>query len=129
MAVLSVIPGIGGTLVWAPAVVYLFLTGKTIAAIGLLLWCAGVVGTVDNFLRPILVGRDSEMPDLLILLSTLGGLALFGASGLVLGPILAALFLTVLTIYSQVFEEWLQFDQTISAISSIDHKEGSAVST
>ena len=91
MAVLSVLPGIGATLVWAPAVIYLLLSGKTIAGICLLIYCAGVVGTIDNFLRPMLVGRDSEMPDLLILLSTLGGLALFGASGLVLGPILAAL--------------------------------------
>jgi len=111
MAVLSVLPGIGATLVWAPAVVYLLISGKMVAALGLLAWSAGVVGSVDNFLRPILVGRDSQMPDLLILLSTLGGLALFGASGLVLGPVLAALFLTVLAIYSDVFAEWLNPDQ------------------
>ena len=110
MAVLSVLPGIGATLIWAPAVIYLLLSGKTIAGICLLIYCAGVVGTIDNFLRPMLVGRDSEMPDLLILLSTLGGLALFGASGLVLGPILAALFMTVLAIYSRVFADWLKFD-------------------
>ena len=110
MAVLSVLPGIGATLVWAPAVVYLLVSGKTVAGVGLLLWCAGVVGTVDNFLRPMLVGRDAKMPDLLILLSTLGGLALFGASGLVLGPILAALFMAVLAIYSRVFADWLDFD-------------------
>lgn len=110
MAVLSILPGIGTTLVWAPAVVYLLLSGQTIAGIGLLVWSAGVVGTIDNFLRPVLVGRDTEMPDLLILLSTLGGLTLFGAAGLVLGPILAALFLTVLAIYSQVFGDWLSLD-------------------
>ena len=110
MAVLSVLPGIGATLIWAPAVVYLLLSGKTIAGLCLFAYCAGVVGTIDNFLRPMLVGRDSEMPDLLILLSTLGGLALFGASGLVLGPILAALFMTVLAIYSRVFADWLDFD-------------------
>jgi len=110
MAVLSVLPGIGTTLVWAPAVVYLLLSGKTIAGLCLLAYCAGVVGTIDNVLRPTLVGRDSQMPDLLILLSTLGGLALFGASGLVLGPILAALFMTVLAIYSRVFADWLNFD-------------------
>lgn len=107
MAVLSVLPGIGATLVWAPSVLYLLISGDVVAGVGLLLWCAGVVGTVDNFLRPILVGRDSQMPDLLILVSTLGGLGLFGASGLVLGPILAALFMTVLAIYTDVFSDWL----------------------
>ncbi|TWT81297.1 putative inner membrane protein [Planctomycetes bacterium CA13] len=112
MAVLSVLPGIGATLVWAPAVVYLLVNGHSIAAFGLLIWSAGVVGTIDNVLRPILVGRDTKMPDLLVLLSTLGGLGLFGASGLVLGPILAALFMTVLAVYSQVFADWLNLDQT-----------------
>ena len=111
MAVLSILPGIGATLIWAPAVAYLLLSGHTLAGVGLLVWSAAVVGTVDNFLRPLLVGRDTEMPDLLILLSTLGGLALFGAAGLVLGPILAALFLTVLSIYSQVFADWLNPEQ------------------
>ena len=59
----------------------------------------------------MLVGRDTELPDLLILLSTLGGLGLFGISGLVLGPLLAALFMTVLAIYSRVFADWLNPDQ------------------
>jgi len=113
MAVLSVLPGIGATLVWAPAVVYLLMSGQTVTGLGLLVWCAGVVGTVDNFLRPMLVGRDTEMPDLLILLSTLGGLVLFGASGLVLGPMLAALFMTVLAIYNRVFADWLNPDSPI----------------
>jgi len=107
MAVLSVLPGIGSMLLWVPAVIYLFLAGDVVASIALLAWCAGVVGTIDNVLRPILVGRDTEMPGLLILLATLGGLSLFGASGLVLGPILAALFLAVLAIYSRVFEDLL----------------------
>lgn len=123
MAVLSVLPGIGAMLVWGPAVIYLLATGNTVAGIGLLIWSAGVVGTIDNVLRPILVGRDAQMPDLLILLSTLGGLALFGASGLVLGPILAALFLTVLAIYSQVFADWLQLDQLKAESSSTENKE------
>jgi predicted PurR-regulated permease PerM len=111
MAVLSVLPGIGATLVGAPAVVYLLLSGETIAGLCLFAYCAGVVGTIDNFQRPVLVGRTAEMPDLLILLSTLGVLALFGASGLVLGPTLAALFITVTAIYSRIFADWLNFDQ------------------
>ena len=111
MAVLSILPGIGATLIWGPAVIFLLMSGETVAGLGLLVWSVGVVGTVDNFLRPMLVGRDTEMPDLLILLSTLGGLGLFGAPGLVLGPILAGLFMTVLAIYSRVFADWLTLDQ------------------
>lgn len=108
MAVLSVIPGIGSALVWAPGVVYLLMSGQVLAGVLLAAWCIGVVGTIDNVLRPTLVGRDTEMPDLLIFLATLGGLSMFGASGLVLGPVLAALFMTVLAIYSRVFADYLE---------------------
>jgi predicted PurR-regulated permease PerM len=111
MAVLSVVPGIGAMLVWVPVVAYLMMTGQMGVGVGLLLWCALVVGSVDNFLRPVLVGRDTEMPDLLILLSTLGGISFFGAAGLVLGPMLAALLITVLAIYNRVFADWLDLDQ------------------
>lgn len=107
MVVLSIIPGVGTALVWVPAVIYLLINGQTVAGIGLAIWSAAVVGTVDNVLRPRLVGRDTKMPDLLVLLSTLGGLALFGAVGLVIGPVIAALFLTAWTIYGQVFSDWL----------------------
>lgn len=123
MAVLSILPGIGATLVWAPAVAYLLMSGQTIAGLGLLIWSAGVIGTIDNVLRPLLVGRDTKMSDLLIMLSTLGGLALFGATGLVLGPILAALFLTVLAVYSEVFADWLNPEQP-SAASKLDESAG-----
>ena len=119
MAMLSVLPGIGSALVWAPAVVYLLISGQVVAGLALLAWSIIVVGSIDNLLRPLLVGRDTAMPDLLILLSTLGGLALFGASGLVLGPILAALFLTVLTIYSKVFADWLNIDEPYDGITSV----------
>ena len=107
MVVLSVIPGIGTALVWVPAVIFLFATGKTASAIGLAVWCAIVVGTVDNFLRPKLVGADTKMPDLLILLSTFGGLSMFGAVGLVLGPIVAAVFIAVWQIYGKAFGDLL----------------------
>jgi predicted PurR-regulated permease PerM len=105
MVVLSVIPGIGTGLVWGPAVVYLALAGQTGAALGLLLFCVIVVGTVDNVLRPILVGKDTEMPDLLVLLGTLGGLGMFGASGIIIGPVIAAMFLTVWKLYGNMMEE------------------------
>lgn len=107
MAVLSIIPGIGAALVWVPAVGYLMAIGRPVAAIVLLVWCAGLVGTVDNLLRPWLVGRDTKMPDLLILLGTLGGILLFGAAGVVLGPIVAALFVTVWDIYGTTFSDVL----------------------
>jgi predicted PurR-regulated permease PerM len=107
MVVLSIIPAVGAGLVWVPAVIYLFFAGAPGAAVGLLVWCAVVVSTIDNFLRPRLIGRDARMSDLLILLSTLGGIVLFGAVGFVVGPIVAALFVTTWQIYGEVFREWL----------------------
>jgi predicted PurR-regulated permease PerM len=107
MVVLSLIPAVGSGFVWVPAVIYLFIAGRTVAAIGLLLWCLLVVGTIDNVLRPRLVGRDARMSDLLILLSTLGGIVLFGAVGFVVGPIIAALFVTMWDIYGEAFKDWL----------------------
>ncbi len=107
MAVLSVIPGVGAALVWVPAVIYLLAAGKLAAAVGLTLWCALVVGTLDNVLRPRLVGKDTKMSDLMILLSTLGGILLFGAVGFIIGPIVAALFVTVWDIYGVAFKEFL----------------------
>ncbi len=105
MAVLSIVPGIGCALVWVPAVVFLALNGQTVAAVGVGLWCALVVGTIDNVLRPMLVGKDTEMPDLLVMLTTLGGLALFGAAGLLLGPIIGALYVTVWRIWGSAMDE------------------------
>ncbi|MBA3831409.1 MAG: AI-2E family transporter [Chthoniobacterales bacterium] len=95
MAILSVVPGIGAALIWVPAVIYLFVVGETLTATLLLAWCAAVVGTVDNMLRPTLVGKDAKMPDLLILVGTLGGLFLFGPIGFIVGPLVCGLFLTV----------------------------------
>jgi predicted PurR-regulated permease PerM len=107
MTILSIIPGIGAALVWVPAVIILFVTGKYLPATLLAAWCAAVVGTVDNFLRPVLVGRDAKMPDLLILIGTLGGLFLFGPIGFIVGPIVCGLFLTVWDIYGATFREVL----------------------
>ncbi len=107
MAVLSIIPGVGAALVWIPGVAYLVIVGKVFAAVALTIWCAVVVGTMDNFLRPRLVGKDTKMSDLLILLSTLGGILLFGAVGFIIGPIVAALFVTVWDIYGVAFKEYL----------------------
>jgi predicted PurR-regulated permease PerM len=102
-----VIPGIGTALVWVPAVIYLYVIGSPVSATLLGIWCAGVVGTVDNFLRPRLVGKDAEMPDLLILIGTLGGLFLFGPIGFIVGPVVCGLFLTALDIYGTAFKDIL----------------------
>jgi len=107
MMILSIIPGIGAALVWVPAVIILYVTGQYLTATLLAAWCAAVVGTVDNFLRPVLVGRDAKMPDLLILIGTLGGLFLFGPIGFIVGPIVCGLFLTVWDIYGTTFREVL----------------------
>jgi predicted PurR-regulated permease PerM len=107
MAVLSIIPGIGTALVWGPAAVILATQGHWGAASGLAFFCGVIVGGVDNFLRPRLVGKDTEMHDLLILFSTLGGIALFGFIGFIIGPIVAALFVTVWEIYGVVFKDVL----------------------
>ena len=107
MAVLSIIPGIGPALVWIPATIYLVVVGQLGAAIAFAIWCAAVVGTVDNVLRPRLVGKDTQMPDLLILVSTLGGLILFGAVGIIIGPVVAALFVTVWDIYGEALKAYL----------------------
>ena len=99
MVVLSILPAIGTALVWIPAVILLFLDGRTLPAILLAVWCGAVVGSIDNFLRPRLVGRDTKMHELLVFFGTLGGISLFGVVGLLLGPIVAALFVTVWEIW------------------------------
>lgn len=111
MVVLSIIPGIGGALVWVPAVILLLAQGAIWQGIGLAIFCALIVGSVDNVMRPWLVGRDTRMHDLLVLFSTLGGLLAFGASGIVVGPILAALFVTVWEIFGAAFRDVLTEEQ------------------
>lgn len=94
MTLLSLLPVGGSGLVWAPTAVILAVQGLWGKAIALLIVGALGIGLIDNLLRPILVGRDTKMPDYLVLLATLGGLGWFGLSGFVLGPVIAALFLT-----------------------------------
>ena len=107
MAVLSIIPGVGTALVWIPAAIVLAANGAFAKAIGLALFCGILVGSVDNFLRPVLVGKDTKLHELLILFSTLGGIMMFGIVGFIIGPVIAALFVTVWEIYGVVFRDVL----------------------
>ncbi|MFI8394274.1 AI-2E family transporter [Pseudomonas sp. NPDC078863] len=94
MAFLSLLPAVGAGIVWAPVAIYFLLSGMIWQGVVLGLFGVFVIGLVDNVLRPILVGKDTKMPDYLILVSTLGGLAVFGLNGFVIGPLIAALFLS-----------------------------------
>ena len=105
IGVLSLIPAIGSFLVWGPIAVYLFAIGDVWQAVVLTAFGAIIIGLVDNFLRPMLVGRDIKLPDWLILLSILGGLSIFGIHGFVIGPIVAALFITLWDIFRQDFDK------------------------
>ncbi len=107
MMLLSVVPGVGTAIIWLPAVIYLVVGGQYLTALLVGLFCAIVVGTIDNVLRPRLVGNDTQMHELMIFFSTLGGLLMFGFMGFVIGPIIAALFVTVWELYGDEFKDWL----------------------
>jgi predicted PurR-regulated permease PerM len=93
MALLSLLPAVGAALVWIPVALYYFFSGEIVKGVGLSIWGGLVIGLVDNFLRPILVGKDTRMPDYLVLVATLGGIVVFGLNGFVIGPVIAAVFL------------------------------------
>ncbi|MDL2284192.1 AI-2E family transporter [Oxalobacter sp. OttesenSCG-928-P03] len=101
MAFLSLFPA-GASLIWIPAAIYLLCTGAIIKGVIMIAFCAVVIGLVDNLLRPLLVGKDTQMPDYLVLISTLGGLSLFGLNGFVIGPVIAALFMTSWKMFSGI---------------------------
>lgn len=117
---ISIIPAVGTPLVWGPAVIWLFATGSPIAAVVLFIFGAAVIMNVDNVLRPMLVGKDAKMSDLMVLLSTLGGLTLFGFIGLVIGPVVAALFASVWFIYARTYQQLLNEDDAPQAPARTD---------
>ena len=100
MAFLSLLPAVGSALVWLPVAIYFLVTGATWQGIVLIAFSVLVIGLVDNVLRPILVGKDTKMPDYVVLIATLGGMAIFGLSGFVIGPVIAAMFMAVWDIFS-----------------------------
>ena len=99
MAFLSLLPAVGAALVWFPVAVYFFVVGAFGKSIALFAYGVLVIGLVDNLLRPILVGKDTRMPDYVVMITTLGGMAVFGINGFVLGPTIAAMFIAVWHIY------------------------------
>lgn len=94
MAFLSLLPAVGAGVIWTPVAIYFLMKGLIIQGVILILYGVLVIGLVDNILRPILVGKDTKMPDYVVLISTLGGLSLFGLNGFVIGPLIAALFIS-----------------------------------
>ncbi len=107
MVFFSVIPGVGSSIVWLPAALILLFTGHTWQGIMLLIIGLVVISTIDNLLRPILVGKDIKMPALLIFFSTLGGIAVFGLSGFLIGPVIASLFMSFWDMYEQYYRSEL----------------------
>ncbi len=103
MVFLSMIPVVGAGLIWIPVAIYLFITGQWIDGTILVVFGVCIIGLVDNVLRPLLVSRDTKMPDYMILFSTLGGLSLFGLNGFVIGPLVAALFMSFWGIFARDF--------------------------
>ena len=101
MAFLSLLPAVGAGLIWVPVAIYFFATGAVVNGAILTAFGVVVIGLVDNLLRPLLVGKDTKLPDYIVLISTLGGMALFGLSGFVIGPAVAALFIAIWDLFSR----------------------------
>jgi predicted PurR-regulated permease PerM len=102
MGCFSLIPAVGTGLVWVPVALYLLATGAVAKAIILVACGLFVIGLVDNLLRPILVGRDTRIPDYVVLITTLGGIDMFGFNGIVIGPVIAALFIATWNIVTRM---------------------------
>jgi predicted PurR-regulated permease PerM len=105
MVVFAILPAVGTGLVWGPAAIILLALGHVVKGIVLLAVGVLLIGMVDNLLRPILIGRDTKMPDYLVLLATLGGIAVFGISGFVIGPIIASFFLAVWDMFAEEYSD------------------------
>jgi len=103
-AIAALIPGVGGALVIIPAALYLFFTNNTFGGFGMLVWGFGSFGLADNFLGPMLVGRGTQLHPAIVLLSVLGGIALFGPFGFLLGPLTLSLLFALFDIYSSLMK-------------------------
>ena len=124
MAVLSIIPAVGTALVWVPALIILALQKQFIGVAILAVLCGLVASPLDNLLRPRLVGKDTQMHDLFVLFGTLGGISMFGILGLIIGPIIAALFITIWELYGKAFAAYLT---EVGPLFSAGIETGSAI--
>lgn len=104
MSFLSLLPAVGAAIIWGPVAAYFLFTGAVSQGVVLALYGVLVIGLVDNLLRPLLVGKDTKLPDYLVLLSTIGGMALFGLNGFVIGPVIAALFIAAWSLFARAAE-------------------------
>ena len=123
MAVMSIIPSVGSALVWLPAAIILLIQGSVGSGVGLLIFCGLVVGSLDNVLRPVLVGKDTKMHELMIFFGTLGGIMMFGIAGIFIGPLIASLFVTIWELYGLEFSDYLPEVLTMKKVSE-DNKSG-----
>jgi len=105
MAFLSLLPAVGAALVWIPVAIYFLATGAIWQGVLLIVYGVLVIGLVDNILRPVLVGKDTKMPDYVVLVSTIGGMSLFGLNGFVIGPVIAAMFMAAWDIFLKARED------------------------
>jgi predicted PurR-regulated permease PerM len=101
MAIFSLLPAVGAAIVWFPAAIYLLATGVVWKGAVLLVYGVLIISLADNVARPLLVGKDTNIPDYLVLISTLGGVAIFGVNGFIIGPVITALFLSVWEIFTR----------------------------
>lgn len=106
MGIFSLVPAVGSGFVWAPVSIYLLATGSVWQGLVLIFCGVFVIGLIDNILRPLLVGKDTRMPDFVVLISTVAGIELIGLSGFVVGPAIAALFMAVWTIMTRARGNW-----------------------
>lgn len=107
MTILSIIPAVGSVIVWLPAGIIMLALGNVWQGVIILILGTFVISLLDNLLRPPLIGKDVEMHPLLVLFSTLGGLMVFGISGFVIGPIIASLYLAIMSIYNHYYKHEL----------------------
>jgi len=107
MTLLSIIPAVGSFIIWLPTGIFMLAIGAVWQGLFILLFGGIVISNIDNFLRPVLVGKDIEMHPLVVLFSTLGGIFLFGISGFIIGPIIAALYMAMVSIYNHYYKNEL----------------------
>ncbi|MEH3085937.1 MAG: AI-2E family transporter [Xylophilus ampelinus] len=120
MAFLSLLPAVGAGLIWLPVAVYLLVTGSVWEGVALIVYGVLVIGLVDNILRPLLVGKDTKMPDYVVLISTLGGMALFGLNGFVIGPVIAAMFMAVWDLFASSRHEVEQDAEVVRVAGPVE---------